>query len=69
MNRLIVHNILKPVTPISSMLGFFGSRRRKAFECDVCYQKFDDLESMEEHRRRMHRDAAPNVGNSQRSGC
>jgi len=48
------------------MFGFFGSRRRNAFQCDVCYQKFDDLESMEEHRRRMHRDAAPNVENSKR---
>jgi hypothetical protein len=45
------------------MRGLFGSRRRKV-ERDVCDQKFDSLESMEEHRRRMHTDAAPKVKNS-----
>jgi hypothetical protein len=45
--------------------GFFGTRRSKSFQCDICREKFKDLESMEEHRRRVHHDAAPSVGSSQ----
>ncbi len=48
------------------MFGFLGSHRRKTFQCDVCSQKFDGLELMEEHRRRVHRDAAPKVEKSRR---
>jgi hypothetical protein len=47
------------------MRGFFNIRRAKSFHCDICNEKFRDLESMEEHRRRMHHDAAPSVGSKQ----
>ena len=47
------------------MWGFFGIHRGKSFQCDICNEKFNDMESMEEHRRRMHQDAAPSVGSNQ----
>jgi len=45
------------------MPGFFGIRRRKPFHCDVCNQKSEDLQSMEEHRCQVHKDAVPNAKN------
>ncbi len=47
------------------MRGFFRIRRAKSFQCDICNEKFKELESMEEHRRRVHHDAAPAVGSQQ----
>jgi hypothetical protein len=43
----------------------FRIRRAKSFQCDICNEKFKELEAMEEHRRRMHQDSAPSVGSSQ----
>lgn len=47
------------------MRGFFNIRRAKSFQCDICNEKFKELETMEEHRRRMHHDAVPSVGSKQ----
>lgn len=47
--------------PLRGMRGFFNIHRGKSFQCDVCNEKFKELELMEEHRRRMHQDAAPAV--------
>ncbi len=46
------------------MRGFFRIQRGKSFQCDICNEKFKDLGLMEEHRRRMHQDAAPSVGSN-----
>jgi hypothetical protein len=50
------------------VLGFFGTRRRKSYRCDICNAKFAELEIMEEHRRQVHKDAAPTVGGSSGGG-
>jgi hypothetical protein len=57
-------NFLKPVCPYNNVRNPFRISRRKSFHCDVCNEKFETLESMEEHRRRLHRDAAPNADSS-----
>ena len=42
---------------------FFRRRRGIPNKCDICDEKFETLESMEEHRRRVHKDSAPKVEN------
>ena len=59
----IIHNSLKAGDLLMRVFEFFRRRRGIPKKCDICDQKFETLESMEEHRRRVHKDAAPKVEN------
>jgi ribosomal protein L34E len=41
------------------LADYFARRKKKIKKCDVCGQKYDSIEEMENHRRNSHPELQP----------